>query len=137
MVTWPVKKTQKPWDYKTRAQEPTSGAIRMLQSSFAYILEHFKDEVYRGKIAVSISMAILTLFTDFNIFWLWIDQFAWNRWPNWSIFAALADGKWIFDQFDPKFFLLTVEAGVKKPTFFFKFGNFGHKIHLSPTWKMT
>ena len=70
------KKTQKPRDHKTRAQELTSGAIRMLQSSFVEILEHFKDEGYGGEIAVSISMAILTFLADFNIFWLWIDQFA-------------------------------------------------------------
>ena len=33
-------------------------------------------------------------------------------------FASLANGKKIFDQYDPKFFLLTVEAGVKKLIFF-------------------
>ena len=35
--------TQNPWDYKTRAQELTSGAIRMLLSFFVRIWEHFKD----------------------------------------------------------------------------------------------
>ena len=74
--------TKNPWDYKTRAQELTSGAIRMFLSSFVKIWEHFKDEAHGGKIAASISVVILTFFTDFNIFWLWIDQFAWNWWPN-------------------------------------------------------
>ena len=53
-----------------------SGAIRMVLSTFIEILQHFKDEGYGGQIAVSISVAILTSFTDFNVFWLWIDQFA-------------------------------------------------------------
>ena len=38
---WNLTKTL--WDYKTRAQELTSGAIRMLLSFFAKIWEHFKD----------------------------------------------------------------------------------------------
>ena len=79
---WPGNRNKNPWDYKTRAQELTSGAIRMFLSSFVEIWEHFKDEGHGVKIAASISVAILTFFTDFNIFWLWIDQFAWNWWPN-------------------------------------------------------
>ena len=35
--------TQNPWDYETRAQELTSGAIRMLLSFFVKIWEFFKD----------------------------------------------------------------------------------------------
>ena len=35
--------TQNPWDYETRAQELTSGAIRMLLSFFVKIWELFKD----------------------------------------------------------------------------------------------
>ena len=35
--------TKNPWDYKTRAQELTSGAIRMFLSFFVKIWEHFKD----------------------------------------------------------------------------------------------
>ena len=89
----------------------------MFLSLFVEIWEHFKDEGYGGQIAVFVSVAILTAFTDFIIFWLWIDQFAWNWWPNWRIFAATADGKYIFYWCDPQFILLTVEAGVKKSFF--------------------
>ena len=35
--------TKNPWDYKTRAQELTSGAIRMFLLYFSKIWEHFKD----------------------------------------------------------------------------------------------
>ena len=35
--------TKNSWDYKTRAQELTSGAIRMFLSFFGKIWEHYKD----------------------------------------------------------------------------------------------
>ena len=40
---WPGNRNKNPWDYKTRAQELTSGAIRMFLSLFVKIWEHFKD----------------------------------------------------------------------------------------------
>ena len=101
---WLGNRNKNPWDYKTRAQELTSGAIRMFLSSFVEIWEHFKDEGQGDKIAASISVAILTFFTNFSISRLWIDESAWNWWSNWRVFAALADGKKFFDRFCPQFF---------------------------------
>ena len=41
-------RTYNPWDYKTRAQELTSGAIRMFLSLFLRIWERFKDQMVWG-----------------------------------------------------------------------------------------
>ena len=73
---------------------------------------------YEGQIAASISLAIMTFFTNFNISRLWMNQSAWNWWPNWRVFAALEDGKNFFDRYDPQFFLMTMEANAKNWTFF-------------------
>ena len=43
---WNLTKT--PWDYKTRAQELTNGAIRMLLSFFVKIWESFKNRAGEG-----------------------------------------------------------------------------------------
>ena len=41
-------RTKNPWDYKTRAQELTSGAIGMFLSLFVWIWELFKDQMVWG-----------------------------------------------------------------------------------------
>ena len=41
--------TQNPWDYETRAQELTSGAICMFLSFFGKIWEYFKDRRVKEK----------------------------------------------------------------------------------------
>ena len=68
--------TKNSWDYKTRAQELTSGAIGMFLPSFVKIWEHFKDEAHGGKIAASISVVV---------FW----SIRWNLWGNERFFSAL------------------------------------------------
>ena len=58
--------TKNPWDYKTRAQELTSGAIRMLLSFFVKIWEHFKDGRVWG-LFYRINLGVK--FDNFYIFW--------------------------------------------------------------------
>ena len=50
--------TKNPWDYKTRAHELTSGAIRMFLSYFSKIWEHFKD----GKVEEKINSTFFAIF---------------------------------------------------------------------------
>ncbi len=89
---------------------------------------------YEGQIAASISMAIMTFFTNFNISRLWMNQSAWNWWSNWRVFAALADGKKIFDQYFPQIFLEIVEAGAKK-SIFLQIGQFWMKNLATSNFK--
>ena len=58
--------TKNPWDYKTRAQELTSGAIRMLLSFFVKIRELFKDGRVWG---LFYQMNLVVNFDIFYNFW--------------------------------------------------------------------
>ena len=94
--------TQNPWDYKTRAQELTSGAIRMWLSFFVKIWEHFKDGrvwglFYRINLGVKFDnfyifwffsaldgQIWIKLVTKWKIFWCsnWFWQNFWSIWPS-------------------------------------------------------
>ena len=63
---WLWNLTQNPWDYKTRAQELTSGAIRMLLSFFVRIWELFKDGRVWG---IFYYMSLVVNFDIFYNFW--------------------------------------------------------------------
>ena len=106
--------TQNPCDCETRAQELTSGAIRMWLSFFVKIWELFKEEGYEGYSIRRIWWSILIFFTIFDISPLWMDQFGRNWWPNWRFFDALTESAKIFDRYDLQIFRETLEAGSKK-----------------------
>ena len=65
--------TYNPWDYKTRAQELTSGAIRMLLSLFLRIWERFKDQMVWG------SFRNVDFKGNFNSFYKFLYILALNR----------------------------------------------------------
>ena len=114
---WFWNLTRNLWDYETRAQELTSGAIRMLSACYRFLLrfERFsKMEWYEGYFTHWIWWLILTFFTIFDISPLWMEKFGWNWWPNWRVFYALAESGKIFDRYDPQNFWETLEAGAKK-----------------------
>ena len=79
-------RSKNPWDYKTRAQKLTSGAILMfIVICIRWDLRAFqrcKGMQYEGQNAASISVAYWTFFTNFNTSWHWMDQSALNWWPN-------------------------------------------------------
>ena len=106
---WNLTKT--PWDYKSRAQELTRGAIRMLLSFFAKIWEHFKDGRVSGlfyRINLGVNLDI------FYNFWYILAMDG----PKWiklviRFFDALTKYGKIFDRYDPQSFWETVEVGAK------------------------
>ena len=100
--------------YRTRAQEQTSGAIRILLSFFVKIWELFKDGRVWGLFYQMNLMVHFDIFTIFDISPLWMNQFERNWWPNWRFFDALNESGKIFDRYDPQNFWRTLEAGAKK-----------------------
>ena len=105
--------TKNPWDYETRAQELTSGAIHTFLSLLVLIWESFKDGAWEGFFAAWNLGVIWTFFTFFTIPQLWIDQSLKNWWPNWRVFDALTDSGKIFEQYGLKKILFTLKAGEK------------------------
>ena len=61
-----INLTQNPWDYKTRAQELTSGSICKWLSFFVKIWEHFKDGRVWG---LFYQMNLVVNFVIFYNFW--------------------------------------------------------------------
>ena len=114
---WLGNQNKNPWDYKTRAQELTSGAICIVLFLFVQIWEGFKDGACEGFFATWNMGKIWTIFTFLALSWLWMDQFSKNRWPNYRFFDALTDSSEIFNQYDPPKILLTLKAGKNIPIF--------------------
>ena len=90
---------QNPWDYKTRAQELTSGAIRMSLSFSVKIWELFKDGRVWG---LFYQMNLVVIYDIFHNFWYisTLDEPIWwlimNIMTNVLVIMIFNDAYWYF-----------------------------------------
>ena len=74
-----LNRTLNLWEYKTGAQELTSGAIRIFLSLSVKISEGFKDRAYEGLFCNMKCGGKLDIFTFFAVSQLCMNRF----WKNW------------------------------------------------------
>ena len=130
---WIWNLTPNPWDYETRAQELTSGAIRILLLLFVQIWELFKDGRVWGFFYQMNLVDNFDIFYNFHISLLWMDQYGWNWWQK--IFWCSESGN-IFDRYNPWNFWEILEAGAKNcfsvmATLDTKFGHVNMLKHIN------